>query len=211
LLAQERDLGLVPEPYRVDRVLADGERIVLGDETIRIVATPGHSDDHICVLLEQSRTLFAGDLFTYEDVGTFDINHHHAVSLQTMLATIDRCAALRPLCVAPGHGRPVRNPGRLFETAAKRMKLFARSPSIMVAHTLMPLVMLLIEARGVADIEDIRRHTREHAPLFEDFLAGAVSIEDELDRILLVLAMKGVVAIDGTRVFLRADALAQAA
>jgi glyoxylase-like metal-dependent hydrolase (beta-lactamase superfamily II) len=47
--------------YRPTRVLADGERIQGPDWTLRALATPGHTSNHICYALEEERALFTGD------------------------------------------------------------------------------------------------------------------------------------------------------
>jgi glyoxylase-like metal-dependent hydrolase (beta-lactamase superfamily II) len=51
----------VDRRYRPDRVLADGERIQGPDWTLRALATPGHTANHICFALEEERALFTGD------------------------------------------------------------------------------------------------------------------------------------------------------
>ena len=47
--------------YVPDRVLADGERISGDGWTIEAVATPGHTSNHLCYALVESRALFTGD------------------------------------------------------------------------------------------------------------------------------------------------------
>jgi glyoxylase-like metal-dependent hydrolase (beta-lactamase superfamily II) len=42
-------------------VLADGERIEGPDWTLRALATPGNTSNHICFALEEERALFTGD------------------------------------------------------------------------------------------------------------------------------------------------------
>ena len=49
------------DTYRPDRVLGDGERISGPDWTLRAVATPGHTSNHLCFALEESGALFTGD------------------------------------------------------------------------------------------------------------------------------------------------------
>jgi recombination protein RecT len=44
-----------------DRALADGERLRAGDSTLRVVHTPGHAANHLCLVLEEDRLLFSGD------------------------------------------------------------------------------------------------------------------------------------------------------
>lgn len=47
--------------YRPDRVLADGEAVSGDGWTLRAVATPGHTSNHLCYALEESGALFTGD------------------------------------------------------------------------------------------------------------------------------------------------------
>ncbi len=56
-------------PVKVDRLLADGERITLGDLDLRVVATPGHSPGSVSYLLTfaeggRARTLLFANLPT---------------------------------------------------------------------------------------------------------------------------------------------------
>jgi len=54
---------------RRDRALADGDRVVVGEESCEVVHTPGHADDHVSLVGE--RALFSGDVVVYND-GAFD-------------------------------------------------------------------------------------------------------------------------------------------
>ena len=49
--------------------LSDGDEVVIGDERCEVVHTPGHADDHVSLVGEQS--LFSGDIVVYND-GAFD-------------------------------------------------------------------------------------------------------------------------------------------
>ena len=49
--------------------LADGDSIQIGDEKCEVVHTPGHGDDHVSFVGENS--LFSGDVVVYND-GAFD-------------------------------------------------------------------------------------------------------------------------------------------
>jgi glyoxylase-like metal-dependent hydrolase (beta-lactamase superfamily II) len=46
---------------RADGVLEDGYVVDLGDRRLRVVATPGHSPDHVSFVLDPDAVLFAGD------------------------------------------------------------------------------------------------------------------------------------------------------
>ncbi|HEY0028739.1 MAG TPA: MBL fold metallo-hydrolase [Allosphingosinicella sp.] len=47
--------------YRPDRVLADGESLSVPGWTLEAVATPGHTSNHLCFALPETKTLFSGD------------------------------------------------------------------------------------------------------------------------------------------------------
>ncbi|MCT2397938.1 MBL fold metallo-hydrolase [Novosphingobium mangrovi (ex Huang et al. 2023)] len=47
--------------YIPDRVLADGEAITGEGWTLRALATPGHTSNHVCFALEETGALFTGD------------------------------------------------------------------------------------------------------------------------------------------------------
>jgi glyoxylase-like metal-dependent hydrolase (beta-lactamase superfamily II) len=44
-----------------DRTVEDGEQLRCGDSTLRVLHTPGHVSNHICLLLEEDGLLFSGD------------------------------------------------------------------------------------------------------------------------------------------------------
>ncbi len=47
--------------FTPDRMLADGERLQIADSTLRVLHTPGHTEHHVCLLLEEDGLLFSGD------------------------------------------------------------------------------------------------------------------------------------------------------
>ncbi|WP_419934086.1 MBL fold metallo-hydrolase [Candidatus Palauibacter sp.] len=90
---------------REGRPLADDDAIALGgDLRLRALATPGHSADHLCYLLEPDGILFTGDLVLGE--GSSMIVHPDG-SVSAWLASLARLAALRPTRLLPGHGPAV--------------------------------------------------------------------------------------------------------
>ena len=59
-------LGIVPENAQVacaDRHLTDGEELLLGNITIKAIATPGHTDSHLAYLVNNSHILTGDALF----------------------------------------------------------------------------------------------------------------------------------------------------
>jgi glyoxylase-like metal-dependent hydrolase (beta-lactamase superfamily II) len=84
-LRQWPSQGIADAGWRIDpppptRLLTDGDVVELGDRTLRVMHTPGHAPDHICLVDESAGILFAqdqayyGPLLVYEpgtDVPTF--------------------------------------------------------------------------------------------------------------------------------------------
>jgi glyoxylase-like metal-dependent hydrolase (beta-lactamase superfamily II) len=64
------DAPLAARPHelapRLDRRLADGDRLALGATTLVVLATPGHCRDHTCLLWEEAAAAFVGDLVAGE-------------------------------------------------------------------------------------------------------------------------------------------------
>jgi len=54
------DAGFDPS-YKPERVLEDGESIAGPDWTLTALATPGHTSNHLCFVLEEARAVFTGD------------------------------------------------------------------------------------------------------------------------------------------------------
>ncbi|MBD3242465.1 MAG: MBL fold metallo-hydrolase [Chitinivibrionales bacterium] len=205
----EERLKLVPRPYRVDRVVDAETGIDMDDDRLRIIPTPGHADDHVTVFLERKRVLFCGDLFSYEDVGTLDITRSHRESLATMLESVKLCAGLDPVEIRPGHGPVLRRPARVFRTIEKRISLFEANPSILVAHTLMPLLLLLIEAHDGMLLQEVCDYALSHTSYFEEFLDGLGNdmMAHQLQKMLMILELKGLVVVADRRVYLARNAL----
>ncbi len=107
-----RAAGIYPADYRLEpcepeRVLADGEVLMIGDLAFRTVATPGHAQGHVAFLadIDGAPTLFSGDaLFPQGRIllqDTWDCDLHDA------LRSVERLASLRPERLLAGHLGPV--------------------------------------------------------------------------------------------------------
>lgn len=53
------------EPPAPTRLLEDGDVVDLGDRSLRVIHTPGHAPDHVCLLDERAGILFAQDQAYY--------------------------------------------------------------------------------------------------------------------------------------------------
>lgn len=85
-----------------ERLLTDGEEIPLGDETVRVLHTPGHSPGSVCFLCGD--TLLTGDTLFSDSIGRCDLwggSERHIRSSLQQLRTLQK-----DLRILPGHGAP---------------------------------------------------------------------------------------------------------
>jgi endoribonuclease LACTB2 len=94
-------------PYRVTRTLDEGDAVQVGDLTLRVFHTPGHTQGHLSLWLEEEGLLVAGDNIVAE--GTTWIGPPDGNLIQ-YLQTLKRYQWLFPKVIAPGHGSLIENP-----------------------------------------------------------------------------------------------------
>lgn len=80
--------GFDPAYPGVDHQLADGATQTLGDHEYRVLHTPGHKDDHVCLYASEPEILFAGDLvFANGGFGRTDLEEGDRA---TLIDSLDR-------------------------------------------------------------------------------------------------------------------------
>ena len=102
---------LQPTDYRP---LADGDQVSVGDGTLRVVHTPGHSPDHLCFYDERGGSLWSGDLVVYG--GSVVIPVSRGGNLSQYLASLRRVKELNPSRMLPAHGHPIEEPLNLLQS-----------------------------------------------------------------------------------------------
>lgn len=96
---EQFDLSFTQRPITP---LHDGDTITLGNNTIHVLATPGHSPGGLCFHLPDEGRLFAGDTLFQGSIGRTDLS---GGSYPTLLQSLHRLAALpTQTIVHPGHG-----------------------------------------------------------------------------------------------------------
>ena len=97
------------QAFAPDRVLRHGERIAIGDATLRVVHTPGHASNHLCYLLEEEKMLFTGD---HVMQGSTVVINPPDGNMQAYFDAL-RALLLEDLdWLAPGHGFLIDQPHR---------------------------------------------------------------------------------------------------
>src|SRR4051812_33107891 len=93
--------------YAPDRVLADGETLTGDGWTIRAVATPGHTSNHLCYAIEESGALFTGD---HVMGWSTSVVSPPDGDMGAYLASLQKLQEREDKVYYPAHGEAVTNP-----------------------------------------------------------------------------------------------------
>ena len=89
-----------------DEGLGDGEHVTVDDLVVTVLATPGHSSDHVCFVLPEGGTVLTGDHVLGR--GTTVVAHPDG-RLRDYLDSLDRLAQVGATTLLPGHGPEIEN------------------------------------------------------------------------------------------------------
>jgi len=111
-------------PVRVEKRLVDGDEICLGNWTLKILHTPGHTAGSICILLPEEGILFSGDTVFADGFGRTDLptgNPHDLVmSLRRLLS--------EPFSlIFPGHGEISKDGKESIKRALELVRRYAET------------------------------------------------------------------------------------
>ncbi|HEX6692348.1 MAG TPA: MBL fold metallo-hydrolase, partial [Burkholderiales bacterium] len=95
--------------FAPDRVVSDGDRLLLGGMSFRALHTPGHASNHLCYLLEDTRMLFTGD---HVMQGSTVVINPPDGDMRVYLKSLERLLAEELAILAPGHGYLIGAPHR---------------------------------------------------------------------------------------------------
>lgn len=95
--------------YRPDHVLVDGERVSIGGIALDVVATPGHTSNHLCYALPATGALFTGDhIMGWSTTVVSPPDGDMAEYMRSLQKLIGR----DDIIYYPAHGDPVKDPQR---------------------------------------------------------------------------------------------------
>lgn len=96
--------------YRPDRVLADGAQLAGAGWTLTAVATPGHTSNHLCYALDESRALFTGD---HVMAWSTSVVVPPDGDMADYMSSLEKLHARDDRIYYPAHGPAVTNPRQL--------------------------------------------------------------------------------------------------
>ncbi len=173
--------------FKPDFVVENGQRIELGEITLRAIHTPGHASNHLCYLLEQTKMLFTGD---HVMQGSTVVINPPDGDMRAYLQSLEKLLAEDLAIIAPGHGY-------LIGAAHKELRR-------LMAHRLgrERKVVRALESLDDASVEDLLPLVYDDVPVRIHRVA-ARSLAAHLDK----LAADGAVrAADGRYTLVKSDA-----
>ena len=123
VLARRPEMKAVADrlrPTPVDGVLQDGDRLDVSGG-VRVVATPGHTIGHICLYLERTRTLVAGDALSAREGKLLGPLESATQDMRTASASVRKLAGMDVETIVCYHGGVVTDDatGQLRRVAAE--------------------------------------------------------------------------------------------
>jgi len=96
-------------PFHINHWLHGGEKIELGNRTIEVIATPGHTPDSISLWDAEEALLFPGDMYYAGPIYLY----RPETNLDQYEASIAKMISLQPKLLLPAHNVPVGDPAVL--------------------------------------------------------------------------------------------------
>lgn len=98
LLHRYADIDIPPRP--AEMLLADGDTVTVGDETVTVMHTPGHTPGSICLIFGD--TVISGDTLFRESIGRYDFP---GGDYDVLMQSLERLKSLDgERRILPGHG-----------------------------------------------------------------------------------------------------------
>lgn len=114
-----QDISLEMPPVQVDELVDEGDTIKLGDVSLEVWHTPGHTDSQLSFRLGD--LLFSGDNI-YRDGCVGAIDAHHGSDLPAFLKSLRRIRQSNVAWLLPSHGPIFRKDNALIDRAIARLE-----------------------------------------------------------------------------------------
>jgi len=126
---------MLAEPVPVDAAFKGGQVFRWGPATIRVVATPGHTDGSVSYVVDVDgkRTAFCGDAI-YDTGRVWDIHslqkgvkttdyHGFLGAREQLVKSLARLKARKPAHLVPSHGRIMTDPPKAIDALVERLEV----------------------------------------------------------------------------------------
>lgn len=126
----------------------DGDVLTVEGATLRVIATPGHTKDHLSLWFEEENSVFTGDCILGEGSAVFE-------DLASYMNSLEKLLTLKPDMLYPGHGPVVKDgKAKIQEYIAHRN---AREKQVVdcLENSAVPVSAYQIVARIYKDVDEV--------------------------------------------------------
>jgi glyoxylase-like metal-dependent hydrolase (beta-lactamase superfamily II) len=144
------------EPYCVDLPLDPGDRLFAGNAEWQVIATPGHTPNHLSLFQPDEGILIVGDALHDDDVGWINLALDGPRALDDALQTVDVLAALPIRFAFSGHGPAITEPAAAIARARGRYEKMRADPARTAWHGMKRIfayALMIFDGLPVAEID----------------------------------------------------------
>ncbi len=188
-------LGWRVDPYVVDRPLAPGDVIADAGVALHVVPTPGQTPGHLALWEPESRVVLTGDLLQRDDVGWMPAGGPWAPgAADTLIASVERLAALDAVIAVPGHGPVVDDVADAVQRSLARYRRWrddAEPAAWHAARRVFVTYMML----SVTPVTELHARMEPVGPVRDIAALTGMSSGTVVDRLLADLTGSGALAV----------------
>lgn len=133
--AQQIDLEM--PPCKVDMLVNEGDTLEIGDVTLSVWHTPGHTEGQLS--FKAGNVLFSGDNI-YRDGGVGVIDAHHGSHLPHFISSLERIRDDDARILLPSHGPPFIRDNAMIQKTIDRLKGYQTLPDFGTCAVHWPLL-----------------------------------------------------------------------
>lgn len=146
------------EAYRVDHPLDHGDVVFAGEAEWQVLATPGHTPNHISLYQPDERVLVLGDLVHADDIGWINLALDGPAAVTAAIRSVELLADLPVRYALPGHGGAIDDPPSAFARALERLGRFAADPHRVGWHACKRIFAFALMIRGGIAVADVHAY-----------------------------------------------------
>lgn len=128
------------ENYVVDYFVDNEDSINLGEVSLKVLSTPGHTSDSISLLLENKNILFSGDLIYKNVITQLNFYQNLYQSLTELKNSCNLLHKLLPITLCPGHGDKIKLTIEILTSLFRKIKKLEQNSESLLITTLIPSV-----------------------------------------------------------------------
>lgn len=133
--AQQIELEM--PPCQVDVLVKEGDTLIIGDTTLDVWHTPGHTEGQLS--FKAGNVLFSGDNI-YRDGGVGVIDAHHGSNLPHFITSLERIRDDDARVLLPSHGPPFLKDKALIQKTIDRLISYQTMPDFGTCAVSWPLL-----------------------------------------------------------------------